>query len=194
MNIITVQDLTSAMERQPGYDDFFKKSSHVGQLLLYPEFHRLRVRNSIEVGTHLGHTTAFMALACRENGGKVYSIDIDPEIHDKARALLAAVEMSDSAELVTGSSTAVLPDLVRRVPFTAAYIDARHSYEDSRFEFETLYEAMDKNAPHIIVFDDAVHVHPREGGDGGVPRLMDELIALGHSVKFVTKRWAVLTD
>ena len=188
------EDLTKCLPLLPCYDRITARSSSIGRDMLFDMFRKRGVKTAVEVGTYQGHTTAYMALAVQNQpGGMVYSVDINPTHQEAAGNLLSLLGLSDKVQLVLGASSQVLPDLLCDKKIDAAFIDGLHSYEAASSDFWNLYRAMDP-AHILIVLDDVDDIHPEGKDDGGVPRLITELRAAGHSINTTNKKWAVVTS
>lgn len=69
------------------------------------------VKNLLEIGTANGYSTIHLALALRENGGKMTSIDYSLPSYNEAVENIKAVEMDDIATLIFGNALVELPKL-----------------------------------------------------------------------------------
>lgn len=189
-----LSDLTRAVEKDPEYATIISRSSYCGKNFLFPVFKRLGVKTAVEVGTHFGHSAAYMAAACGDNGGKLHSVDIDQAASNKAKAFLTRVGVVKFVEFYVGDSAVVLPKLLPTIAYQAAFIDAYHSYECAAREFATVVKHIDKTAQWIIILDDASDIHPDGKEDGGVPRLVKELSCSPEYSVRIDDRCAVITQ
>src|SRR5690606_11867704 len=80
-------------------------------------------RRIVEVGTLVGYSAIHMARAMPE-GGKLYTIEFEPEHAELARGNFAAAGLADRVEVLVGAGVDVLPTLVDRGPFDIVFIDA----------------------------------------------------------------------
>lgn len=70
----------------------------VGRLLYL--LARLRKAGRIlELGTATGYSAIFMGAACRENAGRIISLEIDPQMAERARCNIAQAGLSDIIEV-----------------------------------------------------------------------------------------------
>ena len=81
----------------------------------------------LEVGTSNGYSTIWLADAARETGGRVTSLEVDPEKIKLARENLTRAGLADRAEIVQGRAADSLGGLPG--PFDFCFLDAdRPSY------------------------------------------------------------------
>ncbi|MFI5307806.1 MAG: O-methyltransferase [Polyangiales bacterium] len=80
-------------------------------------------RKVVEVGTLAGYSALRMARALPE-GGKLYSLELDPKHAQVARDNLAAAGLSHKVEVRVGEGAAVLSELSALAPFDAVFLDA----------------------------------------------------------------------
>jgi len=79
-------------------------------------------RDVVEVGTLAGYSAIVMARALRE-GGRVVTIEIDPERAEFARRWIARSDVADRVEVKVGPGAEVLPTLAERSA-DALFLDA----------------------------------------------------------------------
>jgi len=77
----------------------------------------------VEVGTLAGYSTVHLARALPE-GGKVWTIEVEPHHAAVARGNLEAAGVADKVEVLEGEAGAVLERLSAQGPFCAVFIDA----------------------------------------------------------------------
>lgn len=65
----------------------------------------------LEVGTAIGYSAVWMGRALREYGGRLQTIELNPERIGRAQENLSRAELSDVVEVVTGAALDVLPGL-----------------------------------------------------------------------------------
>jgi len=156
------------------YEAAKERSGDDGFDFIYDQFEEKKITNAIEIGTFLGHGTAYIAAACSNRNGKVYTIEIDKTLAHTAQALIEHVGLSENVDFILGDSLAELPKLLKRIPaFQAAYIDGHHSYKYVSQEFKLIYEAIDKTRPFLIILDDACYEHNDSRGDGTGPKIIE---------------------
>lgn len=71
----------------------------------------LRATRLVEVGGSSGLSTIALAAAARRTGGRLVSIEIEPERQAEAKATIARLGLDGSVHFVTGDAGAVLPGL-----------------------------------------------------------------------------------
>ena len=151
------------------------KANDTGQLAVSEEDGRFlrvmiasnRSRRALEIGGASGYSAIWMGLALRETGGKLVTIEYDPE---RAKELVANIEragLSDVVEVVSGDAFERIPQLTGTFDFV--FLDAwKRDYK--RF-FDLVYPRLDKGGlfvAHNVVnkrdemgdFLDVVQKHP----------------------------------
>jgi caffeoyl-CoA O-methyltransferase len=151
------------------------KAKDTGQLAVSEEDGRFlrvmiasnRSRRALEIGGASGYSAIWMGLALRETGGRLVTIEYDPE---RAKELVANIDragLSDVVEVVSGDAFARIPQL--KGTFDFVFLDAwKRDYK--RF-FDLVYPRLDKGGlfvAHNVVnkrdemgdFLDVVQKHP----------------------------------
>jgi predicted O-methyltransferase YrrM len=125
------------------------KSKKTGEML-YRLAVDLNPSVTLELGTSLGLTTAYFALANKK--GKVYTIEGDPETRKIALENFKAMNL-DNVISLEGNFNTVLPDFCRTIDFIdLAYIDGNHRKEPTiRYVREILPKL--KNGSCLILDD-----------------------------------------
>jgi predicted O-methyltransferase YrrM len=78
----------------------------------------------LEIGTAIGYSTLHMARALSPEG-RIVSIDISPDMHDRAADYLDEAGVAGRVRLVTGPALEVLPGLLEKEePFDLLFLDA----------------------------------------------------------------------
>ena len=140
-------------------------------LLLLTLGRELRPRRTIELGTCVGVSGAYLSAAARLNGGgALVTLEGAPALADRARAGFEALGLRD-VEVVTGRFRDTLrPTLERLGAFDLAFVDGHHDEEATQAYFEQLLPHLHEGA--VVVFDDiawsdgmvrawaALRVHP----------------------------------
>jgi caffeoyl-CoA O-methyltransferase len=86
-------------------------------------------RKVVEVGTLAGYSAIRMGRALPE-GGKLWTIELDPKHAEVAKRNLAAAGLSAKVEVCIGSAADVLTTLEKHGPFDAVFVDAdKESYD-----------------------------------------------------------------
>jgi caffeoyl-CoA O-methyltransferase len=77
----------------------------------------------VEIGTLAGYSAIRMARALPA-GGRLWSLELDPDHAAVARENLAAAGLAERVEVRCGAASDLLPDLAAEAPFDAVFIDA----------------------------------------------------------------------
>jgi predicted O-methyltransferase YrrM len=110
---------------------------------------------AVEVGTSNAYSTIWLAWSLAPAGGRIISIDRNPDKHVLARENLRRANLQDRVELRTGDAA----ELVRQLTgaFDLVFLDA------DRLKFpEILQILLPKLAPKALVIADNVLSHPEE--------------------------------
>ncbi|OQE29977.1 hypothetical protein PENSTE_c002G01679 [Penicillium steckii] len=67
----------------------------------------------IELGAYVGYSALLFGNALKSHGGKLISIELNPEVAAVAGHLVNLAGLRDNVEIIVGASTEVLQDLVR---------------------------------------------------------------------------------
>lgn len=70
--------------------------------------HMLKPKRILEIGTSIGFSTTILAKVAKLYGGKVTSIDIDPEVTKNARKNFEREGVADAIEIVLGNAQDVI--------------------------------------------------------------------------------------
>ena len=113
------------------------------------------VTRAVEVGTSNAYSTIWLAWSLAPAGGRIISIDRNPDKHVLARENLRLANLQDRVELRTGDAA----ELVRQLTgaFDLVFLDA-----DRRKFPEILQILLPKLAPKALVIADNVLSHPEE--------------------------------
>lgn len=106
-------------------------SGHFQGRVLSTFSHMIRPRNILEIGTYTGYSAICMAEGLQE-GGKLYTIDINEELEDMVRRYFSEAGVSDQVEYIIGDATTVIPNL--QVKFDLVFIDADKINYSNYFE------------------------------------------------------------
>ena len=82
----------------------------------------IRATNVLEVGTSHGFSAIWMGLALEETGGRLTTIEIDPERYNLARRNVGEAGLSQRVTLIRGDAHVEVPKLER--PFDFVFLDA----------------------------------------------------------------------
>jgi predicted O-methyltransferase YrrM len=116
------------------------------------------VTRAIEIGTSNAYSTIWLAWSLAPAGGRVISIDRNPDKHALARENLTRAKLLDRVELRTGDATEILGELTG--PFDLVFLDA-----DRRKFPEQIQILLPKLADKALVIADNVLSHPEEIAD-----------------------------
>jgi len=79
-------------------------------------------RRILEIGMAIGYSTIWLAQAAKWNKGTVTSIEIEPEMVDRARGNLREAKLNDTVRIIVGDALDVVEQL--RSKFDLMFIDA----------------------------------------------------------------------
>lgn len=92
----------------------------VGQLLfIVARLHG--ARHIVELGTAIGYSTLFLARACAQTGGKVYSYDVSPELVERAKINIQRAGFDRITQIYCGDGLAALQQ--RTDPIDMIFMD-----------------------------------------------------------------------
>jgi predicted O-methyltransferase YrrM len=113
------------------------------------------VTRAVEIGTSNAYSTIWLAWALAPAGGRIISIDRNPDKHALAQENLRRAELLDRVELRTGDATEIVRQLAG--PFDLVFLDAdRRNFPE---QFQIL---LPKLADKVLVIADNVLSHPEE--------------------------------
>jgi predicted O-methyltransferase YrrM len=113
------------------------------------------VTRALEFGTSNAYSTIWLAWSLAPAGGRIISIDRNPEKHALARENLRRANFLDRVELRTGDAAEIVRQLTG--PFDLVFLDA-----DRRKFPEVLEILLPKLAGKVLVIADNVLSHPEE--------------------------------
>jgi len=113
------------------------------------------VTRAVEVGTSNAYSTIWLAWSLSPAGGRIVSIDRNPDKHALARENLRRADLLDRVELRTGDAAQIVSQLTG--PFDLVFLDA-----DRRKFPEIVQILLPKLAPKALVIADNVLSHPEE--------------------------------
>jgi predicted O-methyltransferase YrrM len=108
----------------------------------------------VETGVASGVSSAYILHALHQNGqGTLYSIDYPTPGEELQTGWLVPEEMRNRWRLIRGKSSEKLPDLLNDILEVDLFLhDSDHSYQNMRFEFETVWPYLRKEG--ILLSDD----------------------------------------
>jgi len=113
------------------------------------------VTRAVEIGTSNAYSTIWLAWSLAPAGGRIVSIDRNPEKHALARENLRRADLFDRVELRTGDATEIVRQLTG--PFDLVFLDA-----DRRKFPEQIQILLPKLTQKVLVVADNVLSHPEE--------------------------------
>jgi predicted O-methyltransferase YrrM len=136
------------------------------------------VSRAIEIGTSNAYSTIWLAWSLAPAGGRILSIDRNPDKHVLARENLRRANLLDRVELRTGDAAEISRQLAG--PFDLVFLDAdRRSFPE---QFQIL---LPKLAPKALVVADNVLSHPEEIAE--YLKLISSLADFQHTIVPVGK-------
>lgn len=152
-------------------------SGHLQGRLLKMLVTMIRPRNILEVGTFSGYSAICMAEGLEE-GGKVWTFEINDEQEDFTRPWIEGSPVSDKIKFIIGDAITMAPSL--GVVFDMAFVDG-----DKRTYVETYEMAMSvlRRGAYIIadntLWDGHVtdHAYDRDSQTAGIRRFNDHVAA-----------------
>ena len=152
-------------------------SGHLQGRLLKMLVTMIRPRNILEVGTFSGYSAICMAEGLEE-GGKVWTFEINDEQEDFTRPWIEGSPVSDKIKFIIGDAITMAPSL--GVVFDMAFVDG-----DKRTYVETYEMAMSvlRRGGYIIadntLWDGHVtdHAYARDSQTAGIRRFNDHVAA-----------------
>jgi caffeoyl-CoA O-methyltransferase len=79
--------------------------------LLYLLVRANQGRKVLELGTASGYSAIFLGRACRENGGRLVTLEWDPGMAERAKANLRQAELSPFVEVLVGSALELMESM-----------------------------------------------------------------------------------
>ncbi len=136
------------------------------------------VTRAIEIGTSNAYSTIWLGWSLAPVGGRIISIDRNPDKHVLAQENLRRADLLDRVELRTGDAAEILRQLAG--PFDLVFLDAdRRSFPE---QFQIL---LPKLAQKVLVVADNVLSHPEEIAD--YLKLISSLSDFQHTIVPVGK-------
>ena len=133
---------------------------------------------ALEIGTSSAYSTIWLAWSLAPAGGRIISIDRNPDKHTLARENLRRANLLDRVELRTGDATEIARQLAG--PFDLVFLDA-----DRRKFPEHMQVLLPKLAQKVLVIADNVFSHPEEIAE--YLKLISSLADFQHTIVPVGK-------
>jgi predicted O-methyltransferase YrrM len=156
-------DLLAAMERQ-GRENDDRESNRARKMLnLESETAKLlsilvrssRAKHVLEIGTSNGYSTIYLASAVAETGGRVISIERNPNKQSMARDNLSRAGLLEYIDLRLGDATAIVGELDGTFDFV--FFDADRASAPGQVNL-----LLPKLAPAVLMLADNALSHPAE--------------------------------
>ena len=96
-------------------------SGHLQGRLLSMYSHMIRPKFILEIGTYTGYSAICLAEGLQD-GGKLYTIDVNEELENMVRSFFAAAGIENKVEYIIGNALEVIPKL--NATFDIVFIDA----------------------------------------------------------------------
>ena len=135
-------------------------------------------KRAVEIGTSNAYSTIWLAWSLAPAGGKIVSIDRNPDKHILARENLRRANLLDHVELRTGDATGIVRQLDG--PFDLVFLDA-----DRRNFPEQIQILLPKLTRKVLVIADNVLSHPEE--IAGYLKMISSLADFQHTTVPVGK-------
>jgi predicted O-methyltransferase YrrM len=103
-------DLLLGLEQEAGEEGIPIVGPVVGHLL-YLLVRAIQGRKVLELGTASGYSAVFLGRACRENGGRLVTLEWDPGMAERAKANLQRAELLSVAEVRVGSALELMESM-----------------------------------------------------------------------------------
>ncbi len=138
------------------------------------------VTRAVEVGTSNAYSTIWLAWSLASAGGRIVSIDRNPDKHTLAQENLQRAGLLDRVELRTGDAAEIARQLAG--PFDLVFLDA-----DRRKFPEIVQILLPKLAPKVLVIADNVLSHPEEIAEylkliGNLPDFQHTTVPVGKGL------------
>jgi predicted O-methyltransferase YrrM len=156
-------DLLAAIERQGRENDDRETDRARKMLNLEPDTAQLlrilartaKATRVLEIGTSNGYSTIYLASAVAETGGKIISIERNPDRQAMARENLVRAGLLNYVDLRLGEATAIVGELAG--PFDFVFFDG-----DRTSAPEQVRRLVPKLAPAVLMLADNALSHPAE--------------------------------
>lgn len=102
----------------------------------------LAPKRILELGTSVGFSTIWMALAAKQYGGKIVTIEVDPEKVKKARENFKKAKVDKTITLIHGNAHTAIKKLKGKFDFV--FLDARK--KDYLKLFKLFYPKLEKDS------------------------------------------------
>lgn len=125
--------------------------------LLYRLIRRFEARTVLDLGTSLGITTAYLAKAANENGGRVVTFEGCPETAAVAGETFGRLECQNVQQVVGNLDQTLAPALADLGAVDLVFFDANHRYDPTIQYFIQCLDHIHNDS--VFIFDD-IHWSP----------------------------------
>ncbi len=124
-------------------------SGHLQGRLLSMLSHMIKPTSILEIGTYTGYSAICLAEGLRE-GGKLITIDVNPELEDRIRKYIDEAGLSESISFIVGDAKTIIRSLPNR--YDLVFVDA------DKASYPLYYElALERLLPGgYIIFDNVL--------------------------------------
>lgn len=117
--------------------------------LLYNIIAHYKPAKVLELGTNLGISTLWMAMASKDS--KIFTIEGQQGLLNAAKDFTQKASVSN-IDYIHGNFDVVLPEILDKKEFDIVFIDGNHTYEATLRYFQLLIENVPETA--MLIFDD----------------------------------------
>lgn len=145
-----------------------------------------RSRTILELGTSVGYSTLWLADAAQETGGRVTTVDANPDKTAQARGYVADAGLADSVDFITGDAVAACRDVPG--PVELVLLD---TWKDVYLPcFEALHDNLAPGA--LVAADNMIHgespnTRAYQAHVRAAPGFASVLVPIGNGIE-VTRR------
>jgi caffeoyl-CoA O-methyltransferase len=126
----------------------------------------LSARRVVEVGTLAGFSAISLARGMAE-GGRLFTIEIDPRMVRIATANIAKAGLGDRVEVLPGAAAEVLPRLAAGAPFDAVFLDA----DKERYDLYARWAADHVRPGGLLIADNSYYFGRLMEAEGAAPAM-----------------------
>ena len=166
------EDREKEIQKEKGGEEILKKDLSLAipreeGKFLYLLAKAMKAKRILEIGTSFGYSTIWLAMAVKEEKGKVITVDILPEKITKARENVKKTGLEDSVELILGDAKEEIRKL--ESPVDIVFLDA-----DKRDYIEFIKLSLEKMRVGGVILSDNVLDCPEIHKDD--PEICEELM------------------
>ena len=143
-------------------------------------------RRILEIGTSVGYSTLWLAEAARTVGGRVVTVDNNPDKHAQARNHLTQAGLAGQVDLVTGDAVETIVNLTGTVDFVLL--------DSERSDYISTFDAIQpKLSPGGLIAADNMTFPPSEYAKAyqehvrGTPGYESIMVPIGNGIELSRK-------